>query len=46
MLTYAARLLLIPALVAVATLGLVLFLACRGLIGLCVPAEPQEEVAP
>ena len=46
MLAYAAKLLLVPALVAVATLGLVMLLACRGLIGLCVPAEPQDEVAP
>lgn len=43
MLTYTAKLLLIPALVVMATLGLVMFLACRGLIGLCVPGEPEED---
>jgi hypothetical protein len=44
-LTFTAKLLFIPALVALATMGLVLFLACRGLIGLCVAREPEEEVA-
>jgi hypothetical protein len=45
MLTYAAKLLIIPALVAVATTGLLAFLACRGLIGLCVPAPREEDAA-
>ena len=45
MLTYTAKLLLIPALVVMATLGLVMFLACRGLIGLCVPREAEEDPA-
>jgi hypothetical protein len=44
-LTYTAKLLLIPTLVAVATLGLVMFLACRGLIGLCTDAGPEEDSA-
>ena len=45
MLTYTAKLLLIPALVLAATLGLVLFLACRGLIGLCTEPGPEEDPA-
>jgi len=44
-LTFAAKLLFIPALVALATVGLVMFLACRGLIGLCVAREPEEDLA-
>lgn len=45
MLTFTAKLLFIPALVALATVGLVMFLACRGLIGLCVAREPEEDLA-
>ena len=45
MLTFTAKLLFIPALVALATVGLVMFLACRGLIGLCVAREPEEELS-
>ena len=45
MLTYAGKLLFIPALVALATIGLLMFLACRGLIGLCVAREPEEDLA-
>jgi hypothetical protein len=44
-LTYSAKLLLIPTLVVVATLGLVMFLACRGLIGLCTGSAPEEDPA-
>jgi hypothetical protein len=44
-LTFTAKLLFIPALVALATVGLVMFLACRGLIGLCVAREPEEDLA-
>lgn len=42
MLTYTAKLLFLPTLVAVVTLGLILFLVCRGLIGLCTEAAPEE----
>ena len=45
MLTFTAKLLFVPALVALATVGLVMFLACRGLIGLCVAREPEEDLA-
>ncbi len=45
MLTYTAKLLFLPTLVAVATLGLILFLACRGLIGLCTEPAPEEDPA-
>ena len=45
MLTFTAKLLFIPALVVLATVGLVTFLACRGLIGLCVAREPEEDLA-
>ena len=45
MLTFTAKLLFIPALVALATVGLVMFLACRGLIGLCVAREVEEDLA-
>jgi len=44
-LTFTAKLLLIPALVALATFGLVMFLACRGLIGLCIAREPEQDLA-
>jgi hypothetical protein len=44
-LTYAGKLLLVPALVVVATIGLLTFLACRGLIGLCVAREVEEDLA-
>jgi hypothetical protein len=44
-LTYLTRLFVVPALVAVALVGLVTFLACRALIGLCVRREPEEEAA-
>jgi hypothetical protein len=44
-LTYTAKLLFVPALVVVATIGLVTFLACRGLIGLCAAREPEEDPA-
>jgi len=44
-LTFTAKLLFIPALVALATIGLLTFLACRGLIGLCVAREPEEDLA-
>ena len=45
MLTYLTRLFVVPALVAVALVGLVTFLACRALIGLCVGREPEEDTA-
>ncbi|MGE5791338.1 MAG: hypothetical protein ACM36B_01515 [Bacteroidota bacterium] len=45
MLTYTAKLLLVPALVVLATIGLLTFLACRGLIGLCGAREPEEDPA-
>ena len=45
MLTYAAKLAFIPALVVLATIGLLTFLACRGLIGLCAAGEPEEDPA-
>jgi hypothetical protein len=44
-LTYTAKLLLVPALVVLATIGLLTFLACRGLIGLCAAREPEEDPA-
>jgi hypothetical protein len=44
-LTFTAKLLFVPALVALATIGLVMFLACRGLIGLCVADGPEEDLA-
>jgi hypothetical protein len=44
-LTYTAKLLFVPALVVLATFGLVTFLACRGLIGLCAAREPEEDPA-
>jgi hypothetical protein len=44
-LTYTAKLLLVPALVVLATIGLATFLACRGLIGLYVAREPEEDPA-
>jgi hypothetical protein len=43
--TYPSKLLLVPALVIVATVGLAMFLACRGLIGLCVAREAEEDPA-
>ena len=45
MLTYAAKLALVPALVVLATVGLLTFLACRGLIGLCAARVPEEDPA-
>lgn len=45
MLTYTAKLLFIPTLVAVAVAGLLLFLACRGLIGLCTASATEEDAA-
>jgi hypothetical protein len=44
-LTYTAKLLFVPALVLLATIGLLTFLACRGLIGLCAGDEPEEDPA-
>jgi hypothetical protein len=44
-LTYTAKLLFVPALVVLATVGLLTFLACRGLIGLCAGSEPEEDPA-
>ena len=45
MLTYVTKLLIVPALVVVALAGLVAFLGCRALIGVCVRREAREEVA-
>ncbi|HSD54406.1 MAG TPA: hypothetical protein VLC47_09580 [Burkholderiales bacterium] len=45
MLTYVTKLLIVPALVVVALAGLVAFLGCRALIGVCVRREAGEEVA-
>ncbi len=45
MLTYVTKLLVVPALFAVALAGLVTFLGCRALIGLCVRREPEEDLA-
>ena len=45
MLPYTGKLLLVPALVVLATIGLVTFLACRGLIGLCAGGGPEEDPA-
>jgi hypothetical protein len=42
-LTYTAKLLFVPALVALATVGLLTFLACRGLIGLCTDRQSEED---
>ena len=42
MVAYAAKLLFIPTLVTLAALGLVMFFACRGLIGLCTAAAEDE----
>jgi hypothetical protein len=42
---YVTKLLVVPALVAVALAGLVTFLACRALIGRCVRRESEEEAA-
>jgi hypothetical protein len=44
-LTYVTKLLIVPALAAVALTGLVTFLACRALIGMCVRREPEEDPA-
>jgi hypothetical protein len=44
-LTYTAKLAFLPALVVLATFGLLTFLACRGLIGLCAAREPDEDLA-
>ena len=43
MLTYTAKLAFVPVLVVLATIGLLTFLACRGLIGLCAAREPEED---
>jgi hypothetical protein len=43
--TYVVKLLLVPALVAVGVLALATLLACRGLIGLCVDRDPEEDVS-
>ena len=45
MLTYTAKLAFVPVLVVLATIGLLTFLACRGLIGLCASREPEEDPA-
>ena len=45
MLTYTAKLAFVPVLVVLATIGLLTFLACRGLIGLCAAREPEEDPA-
>ena len=45
MLTYTAKLAFVPALVVLATIGLLTFLACRGLIGLCAARKPEEDPA-
>lgn len=45
MLTYTAKLAFVPVLVVLATIGLLAFLACRGLIGLCAAREPEEDPA-
>jgi hypothetical protein len=44
-LTYVTKLLIVPALVVVALAGLVAFLGCRALIGVCVRREASEEAA-
>jgi hypothetical protein len=44
-LTYVSKLLIVPALVVVALTGLVAFLGCRALIGLCVRRDPEEDLA-
>lgn len=45
MLAYTAKLAFVPVLVVLATIGLLTFLACRGLIGLCAGREPEEDPA-
>jgi hypothetical protein len=44
-LTYGAKLLLVPTLVAVGLLGLLAFVVCRALIGACVRSQSGEDAA-
>lgn len=45
MLTYGAKLLLVPTLVAVGLAGLLLFVVCRVLIGACVRRDAEDDAA-
>jgi hypothetical protein len=42
-LTYVTKLLVVPALLAVAVIALMTLLACRALIGSCTRREAEEE---
>ncbi len=44
MLTYLAKLLIVPALFAVALAALVTLVGCRALIGVCTRREAQEDL--
>lgn len=45
MLTYASKLLLVPALAAVGLLGLLAFVICRTLIAVCVRGDAENDAA-